>query len=54
MTALLAAARLRRKLRLQQRGTVSVGEAAASTATVVHIDAWKGGGNALDRIAVVA
>jgi protein ImuA len=53
MTALLAAARLRRKLRLQQLGTVPVGEA-ATTATVVRIDAWKGGPNALDRIAVVA
>jgi protein ImuA len=53
MTALLAAARLRRKLRLQQQGTALVGEA-ASSATVVRIDAWKGGPNALDRIAVVA
>lgn len=53
MSALLAAARLRRKLRLQQLGTAPVGEAAA-TATVVRIDAWKGGPNALDRIAVVA
>lgn len=57
MAALLAAARLRRKLRLQQQGTVPAGEAARSdtaTATVVRIDAWKGGPNALDRIAVVA
>ncbi|MDQ0033052.1 protein ImuA [Variovorax boronicumulans] len=53
MTALLAAARLRRKLRLQQQGTVPVGDTATS-ATVVRIDAWKGGPNALDRIAVVA
>ncbi|QGW83064.1 translesion DNA synthesis-associated protein ImuA [Variovorax paradoxus] len=55
MAALLAAARLRRKLRLQQQGTAPAGEAATSaTATVVRIDAWKGGPNALDRIAVVA
>lgn len=53
MSALLAAARLRRKLRLQQQGTVPAAEAAGS-ATVVRIDAWKGNGNALDRIAVVA
>jgi protein ImuA len=53
IAALLAAARLRRKLRLQQLGTVPSGEAATS-ATVVRIDAWKGGANALDRIAVVA
>jgi len=54
MTALLAAARLRRKLRLQQLGTVPAGESATS-ATVVRIDAWKGGGpDALDRLAVVA
>ena len=54
MTALLAAARLRRKLRLQQLGTVPVGDSASSSAIVVHIDAWKGVPNALDRIAVVA
>jgi protein ImuA len=53
MTALLAAARLRRKLRLQQLGTVPAGESATS-ATVVRIDAWKGGPDALDRLAVVA
>jgi protein ImuA len=53
MTALLAAARLRRKLRLQQLGTVPVGETTTS-ATVVRIDAWKGGPDALDRLAVVA
>jgi protein ImuA len=53
MTALLAAARLRRKLRLQQLGTVPAGESATS-ATVVRIGAWKGGPDALDRLAVVA
>ena len=51
MAALLAAARLRRKLRLQQQGTVPAG---AASATVVRIDAWKGGPDALDRLAVVA
>jgi protein ImuA len=57
MAALLAAARVRRKLRLQQHGTAAAGEATtstATTATVVRIDAWKGGPSALDRIAVVA
>jgi len=53
MAALLAAARLRRKLRLQQQGVAPAGEPAAS-ATVVRIDAWKGGQDALDRLAVVA
>ena len=50
MSALLAAARLRRKLRLQQQGTAPAHDAA----TVVHIDAWKEGRHALDRLAVVA
>ncbi|MDP9603018.1 UNVERIFIED_ORG: protein ImuA [Variovorax paradoxus] len=56
MTALLAAARLRRKLRLQQQGSVPAGVTAtsATSATVVRIDAWKGGPDALDRLAVVA
>jgi protein ImuA len=53
MAALLAAARLRRKLRAQQQGTVNADGAQAS-ATVVRIDAWKGGQDALDRLAVVA
>lgn len=52
MAALLAAARLRRKLRLQQQGTGLAGETATS-AKVVRIDAWKGGPSALDRLAVV-
>jgi protein ImuA len=47
---LLAAARLRRKIRLQQQGTAPAGDAA----TVVRIDAWKEGRHALDRLAVVA
>ena len=51
MAALLAAARLRRKLRAQQQGTVEAGDTAAS-AKVVRIDAWKGGPSALDRLAV--
>jgi protein ImuA len=58
MSALLAAARVRRKLRLQQQGRMLPADPAAaapsSSATVVRIDAWKGGPDALDRIAVVA
>ncbi len=51
MSALLAAARVRRQLRLQPQA--SVAPAAAPSATVVRIDAWKGGPDALDRLAVV-
>ncbi|MGQ3128741.1 MAG: translesion DNA synthesis-associated protein ImuA, partial [Variovorax sp.] len=56
MAALLAAARLRRKLRAQQQGAVAVEAVEAPpAANVVRIDAWKAGGaNALDRLAVVA
>jgi protein ImuA len=50
MNALLAAARLRRKLRLREQGALPAGE----PATVVRIDAWKEGRHALDRLAVVA
>jgi protein ImuA len=52
MTALLAAARVRRKLRLQQQGTVVEAGETATSAKVVRIDAWKGGPGALDRLAV--
>ncbi|MBO9651176.1 MAG: translesion DNA synthesis-associated protein ImuA [Variovorax sp.] len=52
MSALLAAARVRRKLRLRQGATVPE---AAGSATVVRIDAWKKEEHhALDRLAVVA
>jgi len=64
MAALLAAARLRRRLRLQQQGVAVPADDAAQaqaqphsqphSATVVRIDAWKGGRDALDRLAVVA
>lgn len=57
MAALLAAARLRRKLRVQEQGTAPTSEAGADApagAKVVRIDAWKGGQDALDRLAVVA
>ncbi|VTU26427.1 translesion DNA synthesis-associated protein ImuA [Variovorax sp. PBL-E5] len=50
MAALLAGSQLRRKLRRQQEGV----EPAAGTATVVRIEAWKGGVHALDRLAVAA
>ncbi|MBO9515285.1 MAG: translesion DNA synthesis-associated protein ImuA [Variovorax sp.] len=52
MSALLAAARLRRKMRLQEEA----GPVAADPATtVVRIDTWKKEGrHALDRLAVVA
>jgi protein ImuA len=54
MTALLAASQLRRKLRRQQEGEGAEPMAVPATATVVRIDAWKGGTHALDRLAVAA
>lgn len=57
MAALLAAARLRRKLRAQQQGSaIEPVLPPPSESNVVRIDAWKkaGGAHALDRLAVVA
>lgn len=56
MAALLAAARLRRRLRAQQQGSAAPMDAGGTAAAgnVVRIDAWKtGGAHALDRLAVV-
>ncbi len=52
MSMLLAASQLRRKARRQEEG--SAPPPALASATVVRIDAWKGGGRAMDRIAVGA
>ena len=52
MTALLAAGQLRRKARRLQEGNAP--SPALAPATVVRIDAWKGGLRALDRVAVAA
>ncbi|MES2534040.1 MAG: translesion DNA synthesis-associated protein ImuA [Pseudomonadota bacterium] len=56
MSMLLAASQLRRKARRQEEG--SAPPPALASATVVRIDAWKGGAraiaNAMDRVAVGA